>query len=140
MGVIHKRIDDAQTQTWRWEDVAVHNYTSNQATKQTIVGPEEGANNFAIRYFTIPVNGLSSLDQHSHDHGVVVMAGRAEVMLGETFAEVGPGDVVYIPSWERHQFKNLSDEPFTFLCIIPPKPVNVEQSAATATSATEPKV
>jgi quercetin dioxygenase-like cupin family protein len=32
--------------------------------------------------------------------------------------------VVYIPGWERHQFENLTDEVFTFLCIIPPKPIH----------------
>ena len=36
---------------------------------------------------------------------------------------VGPGDVVYIPGWERHQFENLTDDVFTFICIIPPKPI-----------------
>jgi mannose-6-phosphate isomerase-like protein (cupin superfamily) len=51
------------------------------------------------------------------------MHGRARVMLGDTFDEVQAGDVVYIPSWERHQFTTIGDEPFSFLCIIPPKPV-----------------
>jgi quercetin dioxygenase-like cupin family protein len=128
MGVIHKRIpgDDI----WRWENVEVQSYTSNNATKEVLIGRDEGANNFEVRYFTIPPRGFSSLDHHAHDHGVVVIQGRAKVMLGDEFDEVGPGDVVYIPSWERHQFENLTDEPFTFLCIIPPKPVQTETSAA----------
>ncbi|MEP6987057.1 MAG: cupin domain-containing protein [Chloroflexota bacterium] len=50
------------------------------------------------------------------------------MMMGEQFEEVGPDDVVYIPSWEQHQFENLTDELFTFLCIIPPKPVQPETS------------
>jgi quercetin dioxygenase-like cupin family protein len=121
MGVVHKRIQGAKG--FRWQDVEVYRYNTNDATKQVLIGHAEGAHNFEIRYFTIPPRGFSSLDQHAHDHGVMIMQGRARVMLGERFEEVSEGDVIYIPSMERHQFENLTDEPFTFLCIIPPKPL-----------------
>jgi quercetin dioxygenase-like cupin family protein len=120
MGVIHKRVPGASG--WLWQGVEVHRYNTNDATKQVLIGHADGAHNFEIRYFTIPPRGFSSLDQHAHDHGVMVMQGRARVLLGEQFQEVNEGDVIYIPSMERHQFENLGDEPFTFLCIIPPKP------------------
>jgi quercetin dioxygenase-like cupin family protein len=123
MGVIHRR--QGEESDWRWEGVDVYAYNSNQATKQVLIGRNEGANNFEVRYFTIPPRGFSSLDEHQHDHGVLIMHGRARVMLGDQFEEVGPGDVVYIPGMERHQFENLTDDPFTFLCIIPPKPLNI---------------
>ena len=120
MGVIHRRIEDGKS--WRWEGVELESYTTNQATKQVLVGPNEGADHFVIRYFTIPAHGFSHLDEHAHDHGVVVVSGRARVQLGKRFEEVGPGDAIYIPGLERHQFENLTDDPFTFLCVIPPKP------------------
>jgi mannose-6-phosphate isomerase-like protein (cupin superfamily) len=44
------------------------------------------------------------------------------VMLGDRFEEIATGDAIYIPGMERHQFENLTDEVFTFLCVIPPKP------------------
>ncbi len=128
MGVIHRYIDDGTAR--HWEGVDVEQYVSNQATKQVLIGRNDGANNFAIRYFTIPPHGFSSLDQRSHDHGVVVMSGRARVMLSEQFEEVGPGDVICIPCWERRQLENLTDEPFTFLCVIPPKPILPGQPAS----------
>jgi quercetin dioxygenase-like cupin family protein len=121
MGVIHRRQPDSAG--WRWENVEIQEYTSNNATKQVLIGRAEGANNFEVRYFTIPPRGFSSLDNHQHDHGVMIMNGRARVMLGETFEEVGVGDVIYIPGYETHQFENLTDEPMTFLCIIPRKPI-----------------
>lgn len=121
MGVIHKRQNDGPD--YRWDGVDVYQYNSNNATKQVLIGRPDGAANFEVRFFTIPPNGTSSLDHHAHEHGVLVMHGRAKVMLGEEYDEVQAGDVVYIDSWEKHQFVNLTDEPFTFLCIIPPKPV-----------------
>jgi quercetin dioxygenase-like cupin family protein len=124
MGVIHRKVD--QGAGWQWDSVKVENYVSNNATKQVLIGKQDGAHNFEVRYFTIPPRGFSSLDQHQHDHGVMIMQGKARVMLGEHFEEVNVGDVVYIPGMEKHQFENLTDEPFTFLCIIPPKPPQIE--------------
>ena len=127
MGVVHRRTEDGQS--WRWEGVAVEGYTTSQATKQVLVGPQDGAANFVLRYFTIPARSFSHLDQHEHDHGVVIMSGHARVMLGDRFEEIRAGDVVYIPGLERHQFENLEDEPLTFLCIIPPKTPRPDTSA-----------
>lgn len=122
MGVIHKLQSDNQNGVWRWDGVDVYRYNSNDATKQVLIGHDDGAHNFEVRYFTIPPRGFSSLDEHPHDHGVLIMQGRARVMLGEAFEEVNAGDIVYIPGMERHQFENLTDDVFAFLCIIPPKP------------------
>ena len=124
MGVIHRRQE--QGNDWTWEGVGIFAYNSNNATKQVLIGREDGANNFEMRFFTVPAHGFSSLDEHAHDHGVLIMQGRARVMLGDQYEEVGPGDVVYIPSWERHQFENLTDDVFSFLCIIPPKPIKTD--------------
>jgi quercetin dioxygenase-like cupin family protein len=122
MGVIRHR----QGENWLWENSDVLTYTSNQATKQVLVGHEDGAHNFEVRCFVIPPRGFSSLDRHQHDHGVLILQGRARVQLGEEFSEVGEGDVVYIPGFETHQFENLTDAPFAFLCIIPPKPTTAK--------------
>jgi quercetin dioxygenase-like cupin family protein len=134
MGVVHHC--RAEQGTWTWAGVAVESYTSG-ATKQVVIGPQDGAPNFAVRFFTLPAKGLSNLDYHEHDHGVVVMQGRARVMLGSRYEEIGPGDVVYIPGWERHQFETLGDEPFTFLCVIPPKTAQPDACALPATTIVE---
>lgn len=120
MGVVHKRVQEGAD--WRWQDVNVEGYNTNNATKQVLIGEKDGAVNFAMRCFTVPAREFSSLDKHERDHGVMVMQGRARVQLGERFEEVEVGDVVYIPGWEVHQFENLTDEPFVFLCIVPPMP------------------
>jgi quercetin dioxygenase-like cupin family protein len=139
MGIVHKRTegDAGNDSMWRWDGVDVYAYNSNNATKQVIIGAEDGAKNFIVRYFSIPPHGFSSLDQHSHEHGVVVVQGRARVMLGERFEEVGPGDAIFIPGWERHQFENLTDGIFTFLCIVPPKPAQPAADAQPERAATE---
>lgn len=120
MGVIRRKQLD---QSWVYQDTNTHEYTGNNATKQVLIGHDDGAHNFEVRVFTIPPRGFSSLDNHAHDHGVLVLNGRARVQLGSTYDELNQGDSVYIPGSETHQFENLTDEPFVFLCVIPPKPI-----------------
>ena len=119
MGVIHRYKGD-----FDWEGVSLSRYPSEEmkgVSVRWLIGPAEKAPNFALRYFEIEPGGWSSLDQHAHDHGVVILRGRGRVLMGEEEFEVTFGDVVYIPPWEVHQFKNIGDEPLGFLCIIPPK-------------------
>ena len=61
------------------------------------------------------------LEQHPHDHGVLILHGRARVRLGEQEFEVGPRDLVYVSPNDIHQFSTLGAEPLGFLCVIPPK-------------------
>lgn len=90
-------------------------------SRRVLIGPRERAPYFVIRYFELPPGCRSQLDCHPHDHGVVVLRGRARVQLGEEHFEVGPGDVIYIAPLETHQFVNIGEEPFGFLCVIPHK-------------------
>jgi len=47
--------------------------------------------------------------------------GHARARLGSEIVEVQAGDVRYIPPMELHQFENIGEEPFGFLCVIPNK-------------------
>src|SRR6478672_10628615 len=100
MGIIHRAEPD--TAGWRWADVAVREYGPENsgalhASRQILIGPDEGAPHFHLRYFRVEPGGHTSLDQHAHDHGVYILHGQARVRLGDATALLGPGDVLYIP-------------------------------------------
>jgi quercetin dioxygenase-like cupin family protein len=120
MGVIHR-----YKNSFDWEGVKLRHYPSGKKAEgvsvRWLIGPAEQAPNFALRYFEIEPGGWSALEQHAHDHGVMILRGQGQVLLGDEEFNVGFGDVVYIPPYEVHQFKNTGDEPLGFLCVIPPK-------------------
>jgi quercetin dioxygenase-like cupin family protein len=125
MGIIHhlKSTEDGEL---RWQDVPVSAYgaddsKADRATRQILVGMEEQAPHFHMRYFAVQPGGYTSLDQHVHDHGVYMLHGRALLHLGDQEHELQTGDVVYIPGNEVHQFFTIGDEPFGFLCVVPAK-------------------
>ena len=118
MGVIHRYEDQ-----FDWEGVSLGRYPPEKDIKgvsvRWLIGPSEKAPNFALRYFEIEPGGWTSLDQHAHDHGVMILRGHGQVLLSEEEFEVTFGDVVYIPPDEVHQLKSTGNEPFGFLCVIP---------------------
>ncbi len=110
----------------RWQAIPLRAYGpdnsgADRATRQILVGPDENAPNFHLRYFAVQPGGHTSLDQHTHEHGVYILHGQARLRLGDEQHELHPGDVVYIAGNEVHQFFALGAEPFGFLCIVPAK-------------------
>ncbi|MEO7436053.1 MAG: cupin domain-containing protein [Candidatus Binatia bacterium] len=120
MAVI-RRFDGADG-TYRWQGVAVEPYAADDTragTRQVLIGPAEGAANFALRYFELAPGTTSSLDMHAHDHGVYVLHGRGRVRLGDEEHAIGPGDVVYVAPHDRHAFEAAGDVALGFLCVVP---------------------
>jgi quercetin dioxygenase-like cupin family protein len=123
MGTIHHQVASADAAAWDYETVPVKEYTSGGATsgstRRVLVGKDEGAEDFIIRYFTIPPGGHSAFEHHPHQHGVVITHGRGRVLLGQQWSAIGVGDAVFIEPNEQHQFEALGDEPLGFICVIP---------------------
>ena len=123
MGTIQHQIATSDAQSWDFEGVPVREYTSGGATagstRRVLIGRDEGAEDFIIRYFTIPAGGHSAFENHPHQHGVVITHGRGRVLLGDTWSEIGAGDAVFVEPNEQHQFEALGDAPLGFICVIP---------------------
>lgn len=83
------------------------------------ITPRDGAPNFAMRVFEVAPGGHTPLHEHPYEHEIFVMAGRGSVWRDGQEVALQPGDVLYIPADERHQFKNAGDSPFQFMCLIP---------------------
>lgn len=88
---------------------------------QVLVGPEDGAANFAMRRFSMAEGGGMPLHTNEVEHEQYVLSGRARIALGEESVEVGAGDVLYIPSGTPHGYEVL-EAPFEFLCVVPNAP------------------
>jgi len=123
MGIIHRFRGGEQG--WNWEGVEKKTYPDSSdpggprgVSVRWLVGRQEGAPYFAVRYYEVEPGGQTIYDQHTHDHGVIILRGKGKVRLGERMHDVSFGDVVYIPPNEVHQFENSGNETFAFLCVI----------------------
>jgi quercetin dioxygenase-like cupin family protein len=118
VGVIHRRSGS------RWEGVRPQAYDDPALTgvrKHELIGEAEGASQYRMRYFEVPAGGRTARERHAHDHGVMIVAGRARVTLGDETYEVGEGDVVYVAGDELHCFEALGEGPLGFVCVVGPR-------------------
>jgi quercetin dioxygenase-like cupin family protein len=100
---------------WTWDGVAPRRYEAG-AERHVLVSAADGADDVELRYFRIPAGGASALERHGHEHAILVLHGRGEVLLGDDVQAVGEGDVFFVESEELHQLRALDHEPLGFLC------------------------
>ena len=89
-----------------------------------LIPAEVGAPNFELRYVEIPPNvPLSSSASHPHEHEVFVVKGRGilqGVRDGQPCEiELRPGQAIFIPGGEDHQWLTPYDEPLGIICVVP---------------------
>ncbi|MFA5506170.1 MAG: cupin domain-containing protein [Vulcanimicrobiota bacterium] len=118
-----------QAKEYKFEDHGWGGVSRRVFTGETGESPR-----FHVRYFEISQGGHSTLEQHTHEHVVVVMRGRGHAIVGDKRVELGFGDVLYVCPEEIHQFSNSAQEPFGFLCIVNaerdrPRPVEVGEGS-----------
>ena len=111
-----KRVDEIERKT-----VAAGTATETQV----LLGPEDGAPNFAMRRFTMGKGGGMPRHTNTVEHEQYVLRGRARVGIGDQVHEVGPDHVLYIPAGVPH-FYEVIEEPFEFVCMVPNGPDKIE--------------
>jgi quercetin dioxygenase-like cupin family protein len=84
-----------------------------------LITKDMGAKNFAMRLFEIAPGGLSPLHRHAWEHEVFILEGEGVIFDGTKTTPLKPNDVVFVPSDELHQFKNVGKKALKFLCLIP---------------------
>jgi len=94
-------------------------------TIQVLVSPDEGPH-FALRKFVMQPGGGMPRHTNEVEHEQYVLQGRALVGLGDDEVEARAGDVLLIPAGLPHWYRNIGDEPYEFLCIVPNLPDKIK--------------
>ena len=82
--------------------------------------PEDGAPNLFVEQlreadlsvgtYSIPAGGVDDQTPHTEDEIYVVTAGQARLETDSGTADVGPGDVIYVPAGEAHRFVDIASD------------------------------
>ncbi len=81
----------------------------------------DGELSMAMRFFEVGPGGHTPLHRHPYEHEIFVLEGAGTVWRDGREVALKPGDVLFIPADEQHQFKNAGNQPFKFMCLIPSK-------------------
>ena len=105
-------------QVSKFHEVTVLTRTRNRPLiEPVLIGPKDGAEGFALRYFEVQPGGNSAFEHHPWIHEVYVVRGRGTVLIGDVWHEIAEGDAVFIGPDEQHQLKADADAPLGFLCV-----------------------
>jgi quercetin dioxygenase-like cupin family protein len=111
-----------QRPDWRWEGVEELRYKAEgsapfrDVTRHVLF--QDPALASELRYFEVQPLGYTTLERHEHVHAVMILRGRGRVLVGDRIYEIGPHDLVQIPSLAWHQFRADADAPLGFLCAV----------------------
>lgn len=107
---------------FRWQDVAERPYKEEGSapfkdiSRQVLFADPELK--CELRYFEMKPGGYSTLERHRHVHGVMILRGRGECLVGGEVRQVKPNDLVHIPAMAWHQFRAAPGEALGFLCMV----------------------
>ncbi len=84
------------------------------------IGKADNANNFCMRVFELAKGGFTPKHTHEWEHEIFIHSGSGSLFCEGAWLPVNPGNIVFIPGNEEHQFKNVGTDPFIFICLVPP--------------------
>ncbi len=90
-----------------------------KVSMQMLLGPQDQCPNFAMRKFSVAPGGNTPRHQHDYEHEILVLGGRGTAFSAQGVREIVPGDVIFVPPNEMHQFVNTGTENLVFICLVP---------------------
>jgi len=106
-----------------WQGIKTEKYKAEgidwaDIIRRVLIGGHNESAKFHLRYFEIAPGGYSSFEKHKHEHVVVGIRGKGNVLSGKKNYELNFLDTLYMAPNTPHQLSNPFNEPFGFLCIV----------------------
>jgi quercetin dioxygenase-like cupin family protein len=99
----------------------VTNPAALDAAMRVLVGPELGWDDHVMRVFDLQPGGYTPKHHHDWPHINYILSGEGTLFLDDQENPIAAGAYAYVPANALHQFRNTSDKPLQFICIVPTK-------------------
>ena len=120
----HNKNHITQHAPHRWHNVEELIYKDEDGTAsfkdvtRRVLFGEDHQDGMEVRYFEVDAGGHTTLEKHEHTHLVIPIKGKGACLVGDEVLQLAIHDLVYVPSWEWHQYRAADDEPLGFLCLV----------------------
>jgi quercetin dioxygenase-like cupin family protein len=101
------------------EGVKINTPAAKDAVMKVLVSPKEGWEGYVMRELEVGAYGYTPKHSHPWPHINYIIEGEGELLIGEKVNQVKAGGFAYVPSDTIHQFRNVSEKTFKFICIVP---------------------
>jgi len=86
---------------------------------RVVIGPGEGAPNFAMRVLEIQPRNSSPYHAHAWEHEIFVLSGRGVIKSAEVEKYLSEGDAILVNPNEQHCLINTGDSLLRYICVSP---------------------
>ena len=113
-----------QTEPFRWNGIEELIYKdedgnpSFKAVSRRKLFTENKPEGFEVRYFEVSPGGHTTLEKHEHIHIVIPIRGTGFCLVGSEIVKLEVNNLLYVPSWQWHQFKSTDNDYLGFLCLV----------------------
>jgi quercetin dioxygenase-like cupin family protein len=84
-----------------------------------LISAADGARNFELRKYVVEPDVEVGKHRNAVEHEQYVLEGTYTIGIDEEEFQVSAGHSVFIPSETIHWYRNETDAPATYLCIVP---------------------
>lgn len=88
---------------------------------KVLVSPEQGWQDHVMRLFELGEGGYTPRHTHDWPHINYIVAGRGMLHVDGRETPIKSGSYAFVPAGSTHQFRNVGNEKFRFICIVPQK-------------------
>lgn len=92
---------------------------ANNAFMKVLVSEKEGWNDHVMRVVEVEENGFTPKHSHPWPHINYIIEGQGHLMMNGVDYPVKAGSYAFVPNDTLHQFKNIGNQTFKFICIVP---------------------
>jgi len=92
---------------------------AKNAAMKVLVSSETGWDDYVMRVVEVETEGYTPKHSHPWPHINFIIEGDGLLMIDGKDNPVKAGSFAYVPSDHLHQFKNIGQEVFKFICIVP---------------------
>jgi quercetin dioxygenase-like cupin family protein len=101
------------------EKKRLENPSMQKVTKQVLIGPEQGWDDYVMRMFTLGKDGYTPRHSHDWQHILYAVEGDGVLYMDGTEYVLTAGSTAYVNGGLEHQIMNIGNSEFVFICIVP---------------------
>lgn len=98
---------------------ATHTHELGGARFTSLATPSLGSADTCVWQVEIALGTPATPHSLTREEVFVVLAGRADVRIGDEHGQAGPGDSIVVPAHTSFELSNSGDEPMRALCVLP---------------------
>ena len=97
----------------------LENELVKNALMKVLVSPTDGWDGYVMRVVELEKDGYTPKHSHDWPHINYVIEGEGEILIDDKYIKVNAGAYAFVPNNTLHQYRNVSDKTFKFICIVP---------------------